>query len=125
MSTTYRAREALEPMGQYRAPNLWWQRRGFEPPVCPGWDPGPPLSLLTSHHLCASRGGHRMQGARPTCCLLVGDKGAQKVELTFVAWNNQARHLGLLEPGPHPSLGRGWLLRMFALKQCTGRAELT
>ena len=48
MSTTYRAREALEPMGQYRAPNLWWQRRGFEPPVCPGWDPGPPLSLLTS-----------------------------------------------------------------------------
>ena len=34
MSTTYRAREALEPMGQDRAPNLWWQRRGFESPVC-------------------------------------------------------------------------------------------
>lgn len=27
---------------------------------------------------------------------LAGNKGAQKVELTFVAWNNQARHLGLL-----------------------------
>ena len=39
MSTTYRAREALELMGQDRAPNLWWQRRGFESPVCPGWDP--------------------------------------------------------------------------------------
>ena len=123
MSTTYRAREALEPMGQDRAPNLWWQRRGFESPVCPGWDPpfphSPPITCVPAE------AGTRMQGARPTCCLLVGDKAAQKVELTFVAWNNQARHLGLLEPGPHPSLGRGWLLRMFALKQCAGRAELT
>lgn len=62
-----------------------------------------------------------MRGARPTCYLLVGDKAGQKVELTFVAWNNQ----GPLEPSPHPSPGRGWLLTMFALKQRAGRAGLT
>ena len=62
ISITDRAREAPEPTRQDRAPSLWWQSRGFEPLICPGWGP------LSSHHTTCmpAEAGTQMQGARPT-----------------------------------------------------------